>query len=152
MPKTLSLVALALLVSACSAHGPVSPTPPPAPAPPPVVVVPNDPTPPPVPPTPPLPVPPPPKPEPLLYLDATATSAHWFRDPLPATFIIELWPDAVWLGNTLRVPRIGDPHDGTVIAKDADGLFTMHPGATPGTWVWDYTGGRGSAMGEAVQR
>lgn len=159
-PRLLTLTAL-LLATGCGGGLPTGPTPP-APVPTtvtvPAPVAPVQPKDPPVdppaptpPPTPPPPVPTP-RPQPQLLLDATATSYHWFHDGLPAGFVIEVWPDAIWMGDVLRVSRIGDPHDGTVIAKDADGLFTMHPGGKPGTWVWDYTGWRGTAMGEATER
>lgn len=129
----------------------VATTPPPAPEPAPV---PPPPTPDPAPvPAPAPPSPPAPKPQPEMLLDATTSGGVW-NDPagaLPATFVIEVWPDAVWLGN-VRVPRVDMPEHLGIAARDANTMVTLQRSQVTNTWDWWFSGVAGAAGGKAVAR
>ena len=138
--------------SATSRANEVTTTPPPVPDPAPV---PPPPTPDPAPvpaPAPPAPAPAP-KPQPEMLLDATTFGGVW-KDPagaLPATFVIEIWPDAVWLGN-VRVPRVDMPEHLGIAARDANTMVTLQRSQVANTWDWWFSGVAGTAGGKAVAR
>lgn len=151
------LLLLSLLLCVSCGGGLTAPTPAPSPTPTPSI---QTPTPAPEPPAPepapvPAPVPAPappapaPKPQPQLLLDASTALSHWYGPAvIPTSFIIEVWPDAVWLGEH-RVPRVDVPGDGILARTDSETVSITPAG---GKWLWTFNGIAGQANGEAVRR
>lgn len=127
---------------------PKAQTPEPAPEPPPAPPVPA--------PEPPAPAPAPvpqPKPQPQLTLTAQADGLHWY-DPKPLfgnSFVIEIWPDYIWLGE-FRIPRQELPEHMGYIAKDGENTLTIQKGQLANSYTWMFNSVHGIGSGTAVVR
>jgi hypothetical protein len=68
--------------------------------------------------------------------------------PLPATFTIEIWSDAIVFNGT-RLSIDGAPQG--YVASGNGWRLNLNP-VTATTWEWSFSGASGNAIGSAVTR